>query len=642
MSPEPTPNKNFKWPLLVAAIFLTVALMLTATVFAFQYRFRDRIYPRISIGNVPIGGLTPTSAVKLITEKADSFSQKGLVFSYAGKSVVFLPIVSSLGSDMAYQLVSFDIETSIRRAKETGRISAFDKYFFFKILDIFKSKYLELSYTINENEVKRFLDANFSEFSQPAKNASLEYEKIGSSTIIFKVKKEEYGQILDLDRAFKELKQKLGRLDGSPIGISLIPSMPQILEKDCLNIEASAEKILGRFPLLITHSDKEWTIEKERGLGWLTLKKENGLVSVGLNRELIAEYLNKELAPSINIEPIDAKFEIKDGKVSEFRVATNGLMLDAQSSAAQIENGLHASGTAEIALVIEIKKSALDAEKVSSFGIKEIIGTGKSNFSGSPKNRRHNIAVGAAAVNGTLIAPQEEFSLIKTLGKIDKSSGYLPELVIKDNKTTPEYGGGLCQIGTTVFRGTVAAGLPVTERRNHSYRVSYYEPAGTDATIYDPWPDYRFKNDTQNHILIQSRFEGDMLFFDFWGTADGRIATHTYPRIYNIVKPGPTKIIETADLKPGEKKCTEHAHNGADAFFDYAVIYSKNNPPEAIKQKMEKGEEVKDEDYTQKERFKSHYVPWREVCLVGIDKEAVKTASSTAEKTEPKSSLEKN
>jgi vancomycin resistance protein YoaR len=156
-----------------------------------------------------------------------------------------------------------------------------------------------------------------------------------------------------------------------------------------------------------------------------------------------------------------------------------------------------------------------------------------------------------------------------------------------------------------MFRTALASGLPITERRNHSYRVSYYEPAGTDATIYSPRPDLKFKNDTNNNILIQARFEGtNDMYFDFWGTSDGRTATTTYPVIYNIVSPGPTQIIETTELPVGEKKCTERAHSGAEAYFDYTVVY---NPNSAEENKVET-------------RFQSKYVPWREVCLVGVEK----------------------
>ena len=197
--------------------------------------------------------------------------------------------------------------------------------------------------------------------------------------------------------------------------------------------------------------------------------------------------------------------------------------------------------------------------------------------------------------------------MVKILGQIDASTGYVPELVIKNNQTIPEYGGGLCQVGTTIFRSALKSGLPITARQNHSYRVSFYEPAGTDAAVYDPWPDVRFLNDTGNYILIQSRIEKNNIYFDFWGKRDGRIASSTAPIIYNITKPEPAKIIETTTLKPGEKKCTERAHNGADAYFDYKVTYPAGN--------------------VLTKRFKSHYVPWQEVCLVGV------TATSTSETT---------
>jgi vancomycin resistance protein YoaR len=248
------------------------------------------------------------------------------------------------------------------------------------------------------------------------------------------------------------------------------------------------------------------------------------------------------------------------------------------------------------------KISAESLAADNDFRIKEIIGTGHSRFAGSPVNRRHNIKVGAASLHGLLIKPGEDFSLLKALGTIDDTTGYRTELVIKGDKTVPEFGGGLCQIGTTVFRTALASGLPISERRNHSYRVAYYEPAGTDATIYDPAPDFRFVNDTGNYILIQARLAGDDLYFDFWGVRDGRVATATAPTIYNIVKPEPTKIIETTELAPGEKKCTESSHNGADAYFDYTVTYPEGATTTPV----------------QTRRFNSHYIPWQAVCLVGV------------------------
>jgi vancomycin resistance protein YoaR len=289
---------------------------------------------------------------------------------------------------------------------------------------------------------------------------------------------------------------------------------------------------------------------------------------------------------------------MQNGKVTSWQTGVNGRQVDLMATTDKIiKNFL--DGQKETTIIV----AALLSENFpnNTFNIKEIIGTGQSHFAGSPVNRRHNIRVGADALNGLLIKPGEEFSLVKALGNIEASTGYLPELVIKGNKTIPEYGGGLCQIGTTIFRSALASGLPITARQSHSYRVVYYEPAGMDAAVYIPWPDVRFVNDTGNYVLIQARIIKDDIYFDFWGVKDGRTTTTTVPVVYNIVKPGPTKIIASTDLKPGQKKCTESSHNGADAYFDYTVVYPDGATTTPA----------------QTNRFKSHYVPWQAVCLVG-------------------------
>ena len=623
-------NNLLKWSFALTTIFLTVIIITASACFAFSHYYKNKIYPGIFIGNTNLSGLNSDQASNIINQKIDNINQNGIKFKYYNQETTFLPIIASVESDLVYQIVTFKVEEGISKAMRIGRNDNIQNNILQTIKSYFKNTNLEIEFTINEDEINGFFDNNFSHFATPAKNAELTYEKTkNNKTLNFSVVKEEYGQILDYKKAFKQLKNNLANLNDNNIELSANINYPEIFEKDCLNIGAEANKIINRLPIKLARKNNKWDLSRADILDWLILKKNNQKIIVGLDIATTSAYLEEFISPKINIKPINAKFEVVDGKVKEFQASCDGLILDAKNSAYTIENILLNSTSSRVDLIAHIEKSELNTSEINDFGITEIIGTGHSSFAGSPSNRRHNIKIGAEALNGILIKPGDEFSLVKTLGEINAKSGYLPELVIKDNKTIPEYGGGLCQIGTTIFRATVESGLPVTMRRNHSYRVSYYEPAGTDATIYSPWPDYRFANDTEDHILIQARIAGDDLYFDLWGTDDGRIATHTYPVIYNIVRPGPTKIIKTPDLKPGEKKCTEHAHNGADAYFDYTVTYSKNNPPETVKEKKTAEEKISDEDYVIETRFKSHYVPWRAVCLVG-EKEN-KIASSSEE-----------
>ncbi len=285
--------------------------------------------------------------------------------------------------------------------------------------------------------------------------------------------------------------------------------------------------------------------------------------------------------------------------VAELVIPTQGQAIDLEKTRALMQEALaNTSSTRRVSVPRTTSYGVFEGAEAERLGIRELIGRGDSHFSGSPANRRKNIALGAQRVHATLVPPNEEFSMMKTLGPITGEMGWLPELVIKGDKTIPEFGGGLCQIGTTAFRGVVNTGLPVTERRNHSYRVRYYEPAGTDATLYDPAPDFKFKNDTPTWIIITKDLRKDDVSFLFWGTKDGRVVSSTKPFVTNIIAAPPKKIIETTELAVGETKCTEKEHAGATASFDYHVTYPNGE--------------------TKNVTFRSVYRPWQAVCLVGV------------------------
>jgi vancomycin resistance protein YoaR len=107
-----------------------------------------------------------------------------------------------------------------------------------------------------------------------------------------------------------------------------------------------------------------------------------------------------------------------------------------------------------------------------------------------------------------LIAPDAEFSFNDVLGPVEPGSGFKMEKVIKKDKAEYELGGGICQVSTTMYRAILQAGLPITERKPHSWKVSYYGQSmghGLDATIYPGVSDLKFLNDTGNYLLAGVR-----------------------------------------------------------------------------------------------------------------------------------------
>jgi len=232
------------------------------------------------------------------------------------------------------------------------------------------------------------------------------------------------------------------------------------------------------------------------------------------------------LATTADRPPVNASLAFVNNQLTVTGAAQDGIVLDRSMAVAAITQALtSADRTAKPRFVS--KPADIRPESLPTLGITTRIGTATTTFDGSPVNRTFNIGVGADRFNGVLIKPGENFSFNERLGDVGPETGYRPELVIKENKTVPEYGGGLCQVSTTMFRAAMNVGLPITDRTNHSYAVHYYEPIGMDATIYPPAPDMKFRNNTGHYILVQTTQVGQQLTFDFYGTADGRQSSTT-------------------------------------------------------------------------------------------------------------------
>lgn len=210
---------------------------------------------------------------------------------------------------------------------------------------------------------------------------------------------------------------------------------------------------------------------------------------------------------------------------------------------------------------------------LSEQGIKEVVMIGESVFTKSPVNRRHNIGVGVAKFSGHLIPQGSVFSFVETLGPVNAATGYKKELVIQGDTTIPDYGGGLCQVSSTAYRGPWEYGLPIVQRKNHSYSVSYYSPQGTDATVYPPNVDMKFLNDTPGSLLIQAFTDDkDRAFFVYYGTRDGRRTEVFGPYITDRRgAPKEERILYTTDIPPGEKRKAGERHDGMKAMWYRSV-----------------------------------------------------------------------
>lgn len=281
------------------------------------------------------------------------------------------------------------------------------------------------------------------------------------------------------------------------------------------------------------------------------------------NHDFAAIYTSLEKATAdFNHAPENATLVIADSKVVEFNPGKPGSQIDLIKSTKNILEALQ-SGYNQGNLVIVTQNAATTLGQTNNLGIKELLATGSSTFNGSPANRRHNINIGIKHMTGLLVAPGDEFSFNEFLGPVEEEFGFLPELVIKKDGTVPELGGGLCQVSSTLFRSVMKAGLPVTQRKNHSYAVQYYAPQGTDATIYPGVIDLKFINDTPGSILIWPYLKDkNTLLFELYGTRDNRLVQLDAPIQYDKKSDGSLKAMwKRVVINNGKTKTDEFYSN---------------------------------------------------------------------------------
>ena len=290
-------------------------------------------------------------------------------------------------------------------------------------------------------------------------------------------------------------------------------------------------------------------------------------------RTKIANALDRE-AGAVSIR-LDGEEIVFDG------VGLTGrrVLLDqaAELTIAALENEV-----ADIVLPVEEIQPALTIDPaLQNQGISEVVAVGESDFTGSPAARRHNIALGLSQFDGHIVSQGETFSFNDVLGPVNGATGYLKELVILGEKTLPAYGGGLCQVSTTAYRGVWEEGFPIAARRNHSFAVLYYSPQGTDATIYPPHTDMQFVNNSPGSILVQTHVEGNKAYFVYYGTADEREVEVIGPYVWGQKSAPADRVEYTTELAPGEERKVGEAVAGLKSAW-FRVVRAHPDAQESI------------------------------------------------------------
>ncbi len=418
----------------------------------------------------------------------------------------------------------------------------------------------------------------FSGFEQSEKNAQFTYEN-GTLSII----PQQLGYQIQTEPLLDFLNESLTA--PASFTLTLQSKEPEVLDQELENLRATVEPLASMELKLKDSYGNEWTLTIAEFGSWI-VPAEPALEATTvqspswtLEEAAFISYAEAVLSPEVEEDPQGVVItENPDGTYSFEGSARFGKELDKTLLKQSIETALQtAQGEEAIPLpIIEIEPNITVPDSLKARGVTDLVGMGYSDFSGSPYNRIHNIKVGIDLYDGLIIEQGAEFSFMEHMPAVNAANGFLPELVIKGDETIPEYGGGLCQVSSTMFRAALYSGLPITERRNHSYAVAYYARPfgyGLDATIYDPAPDLKFANDTPADILVQAYIDGNSAYYVFYGTNDGRTVSMDGPYSYNYRSIPPAVTTYTSLLSPGVRQLESYGHTGFTTDWYRTVTY---------------------------------------------------------------------
>lgn len=579
------------------------AVMLVLAWVGFNAYFAGKIYPGVSVAGVELSGLTPAEASARL--------QNRLVYPTEGK-IIFRDGEESWQASPAALGFFLDPQASALSAYGYGRILNPIS----RLMSQFNAWYIGTSlpprYVFDKRIARDFLAQIAAQNDVQKVEASLSVE--GTEVV---VRPGQVGRLLDIEATLENLEALLQTMRDGEITLVIKEDPPIILDVE--EQAAIARQILSEPLTLFVPDAREgdpgpWTFQPDALAQMITIERvasEGGeRYQVGLQAEGLRIFLGG-IVPELQRYPQNARFIFNDDtrQLEVIQPAVIGRSLNVDGTIQAINEKLPA-GDHRIALDLEFTQPEVgDNATAEQLGITELVSSHTSYFYGSSGARIQNITTASSRFHGVLVPPWATFSMSEWLGDVSLDNGYAEALIIFGNRTIQGVGGGVCQVSTTLFRTAFFGGYPIVERHPHAYRVGYYELradggydtslAGLDATVFAPLVDFKFTNDSDHWLLMETYVNqaARTLTWKFYSTSDGRRVEWHTSGLQNIVEPPKPVYEENPELAKGEIKQVDWEVEGADVTVTRTVT---------------RGGEVL---YT--DTITTHYLPWRAVYQYG-------------------------
>jgi vancomycin resistance protein YoaR len=225
--------------------------------------------------------------------------------------------------------------------------------------------------------------------------------------------------------------------------------------------------------------------------------------------------------------------------------------VDAAQLSYALWQAVHAADLVGVLPVDREAAPAFTTEDAQALNIKKLV----SQFStrhACCQARVQNIHRIADLIDGSIVKPDEVFSVNEKVGPRTRKNGFVPAPTIIEGDMEDTVGGGVSQFATTMFNAVFHGGYDIIERQPHSYWFPRY-PMGHEATLSFPKPDLIFKNDTKSGLLIKTEYTETRITVKLFGDNEGRRIKARVSGRQNILDP-PVELLPDPSLEPDEEK----------------------------------------------------------------------------------------
>jgi vancomycin resistance protein YoaR len=561
-----------------------VAIVLASLLFSTALAIANlgRVYPGVRVAGIDLTGVRRSEAAALINSQLNYPLAGQVTLTYGERSWQFSP--AQLG-------LRLDAEASGRAAYSVGRSIWPWQAISEKIRTMREGVNLAPRLIFDGQAAHQTLQQLASEINQPTVEAVLAVNGLEVQVTAGQV-----GLTLDTEQTANFLAALLIHQQNITVPLAVFEQPPRILDVSAQ--AAIAEGILTQSLSINPGGNYEnnpdpLILQPETLATMLSIERIETETSAQYQIGLQAQELGALLAgfaSQVAANPENPRFIFNDEtrQLEVVRTAVIGRTLNLPASVDHINQQL-ALGAHQIDLQYDFTNpEILDDARAEDLGIRELVIEQTTYFNGSSDARIQNIITAASRFHGLLVPPQAIFSMVDNIGDISLDSGFAEALIIFGDRTIKGVGGGVCQVSTTLFRTVFFGGYPIVERYPHAYRVGYYEInpggpnlVGLDATVYAPIVDFKFQNDTDNWLLMETYVDGPgrTITWKFYSTSDGRTVDWDTTGVRNVVDALDPVYEENAELSKGEVKQVDYAAEGADVSItrwvsrDGIVIY---------------------------------------------------------------------